>query len=260
MAAAVSLDEDWKALTSRDISELRAYLRDSAANIGGLQAQNYAAFGNTGGGVADHERITQRQIDHAGRARRVERIRDRMPQGAWTVLSWAYGEPRYDFPSGVPEDVANLLGDTEAALQWGYDLVREAETEEAAKRAYATARAAGATPHALIEWVWSAMASVERTHIDAVRARDAAIERMTLVAGTLPSKRKKGEAKRYEGALVEAEGTLARAGHEWVEARQSQGVRHIEDSRDDEQRRERGAIRSLESRVRILSAVRDGAE
>jgi hypothetical protein len=265
MAAAVSLDvgdDDLKALSSRDISELRSYFRDMAANVGGLKGRDFEAEIGRGGHVdsADHERITDRQIAHAGRARRIERIRDRLPPGAWSVLSWAYGEPRHDFPAGVPEDVASLLGDTEAALEWGYDLVREADTEEAAKRAYATARAAGATPHALIEWVWAAMASVERTHIDTVRARDAAIDRMILVAGTLPSKRKKGEAKRYEAALVEAEGTLARAGHEFVEARQAGGQFHIEDRRDDEQRREHQAWRDLGSRVRLLTARPEAAE
>jgi hypothetical protein len=269
MAAAVSLEEDWKTLSSRDVSELRAYFRDSE-NIGGVRS-NWKESERPKGGKAEHDRTTDYQLAAVGRARRVERIRDGrnnkdvrvrdpIPAGAWSVLSLAFGEPRHDFPAGVAEDVANLLGDTETALEWGRDLVREADTEEAARRSYATARASGATPHALIEWVWSAMASVERTHIDDVRARDAAIERMIVVAGTLPSKRKKQEAKRFEAALVEAEGQIARAGHEYVESRQATGVNHIEDRRDDEQRQERGAIRSLESRVRLLAARPEAAE
>lgn len=255
MAAAVSLDDDFKSLSSRDVSELRMYFRDLAANVGGLQAQGYEP--RIEGAMVDME-PTERQIAHAGRARRVERIRDRMPAGAWQVLSVAFGEPRHDFPAGVPEDVGNLLPDTETALEWGYALVRETETEEAARRAYATARADGVAPAALIERVWWAMDSVGRTHIDACRARDAAIDRMTLVAGTLPSKRKKREAEHFEAALREAEGTLARAGHEWVCARQGLGQHHIEDRRDDEQRRERAAIHDLTSRIRVLAARTSG--
>ncbi len=262
MAAAISLvdNEDFKGLTSRDISELRSYFRDAASNIGGLRGIDYRT--KMGGRIVsdDHERVTDRQLQQAGRARRVERIRDRMSPGAWSVLSLAFGEPRHDFPAGVPEDVANLLGDTENALGWGYDLVRETDTEEAAKRTYEAFRGS-ATPYGLTSVVFAAISSVERTHIDAVRARDAAIDRMILVAGTLPSKRKKGEAKRFEAALVEAEGQIARAGHEFVEARQAGGVRHIEDARDDDMRKERDAWRALSSRVRLLAAVpSDGGE
>lgn len=259
MAAATSLyeDDDLKTLSSLDVSELRAYFRDSAANVGGLRGRDFEAeimAKQSKGGKSDQERITDRQIEHAGRARRVERVRDRMPGGAWSILAMAFGEPRHNFPAGVPEDIGSLLGDTETALDWGYGLVREAETEEAAKRAYATARADGVTPNGLIELVWWAMDSVARTHIDATRARDAAIDRMMLVAGTLPSKRKKREAEHFEAALREAEGTLARAGHEWVCARQALGRRHIEDQRDDETRREHAAIRDVNSRIRLLSA------
>lgn len=263
MAAAVSIDvdDDLKALTSRDISELRAYFRDSAANVGGLKGIDYAAkLGGASGGSDDHERITDKMIAAAGRGRRVERVRDRMPGGAWSVLATAYGEPRHEFPAGVPEDVASLLSATETALGWGDDLVREADAEEAARRAYAAARLEGATPYAVTARVWAAMASVERTHIDASRARDAAVERMVLVAGTLPSKRKKQDAKKFEAALVEAEGDLARAGHEFVTARQAGGVHHIEDRRDDEARRERDAWRGLSSRVRLLAARPEAAE